>query len=85
MLFPQFDEETSPQATSQLPQLSKPVGKLSKLILSQPMAKTWFFSSPDQETDVDDIPRPSDDVIKTLEQKYSSIHRELAYIVPQQY
>ena len=45
----QFDDDSSASALASA-STSKPVGKLTKLILSQPFAKNWFFRTKDSET-----------------------------------
>ena len=43
----QFDDDSSASASAST---SKPVGRLTKLILSQPFAKNWFFRTKDSES-----------------------------------
>ena len=63
----QFDEEET----------TKPMGRLTKLILSQPFAKNWFFKAPEKSSEL------RKEFVENFQRHRQS--REMAYFSPQNF
>jgi hypothetical protein len=53
------------------------MGQLTKLILSQPFAKSWFFKVPENSSEY------RNEIVETFQQQRHS--REMAYFSPQNF
>jgi hypothetical protein len=70
-------EKSNQKCTLQL--RPKPIGQLTKLILSQPFAKNWFFRAPDHS----DLDGRFEEGLQNI--SYQRQSRDLAFMAPQNF